>query len=203
MSHPEAPGAAAGPAPYPLPPTAVRRGIGVGGALTAAAGVPALAATEQLSLAQSHLLICLIALVPLGLYIGRVDRSVHRIPNWAVGALALIHLGAAAGVAAAGGLPAALTALALAGAAAVIFTALHLFGGTGMGDVKFVTAAAVGLGVHGPGAWVLAVTLSYLLAATLAAIPRLLTGRRHEKIPLGPYLVAGHLIMLLVLLLTA
>lgn len=203
MSHPEAPGAAAGPAPYPLPPTAVRRGIGVGGALTAAAGVPALAATEQLSLAQSHLLICLIALVPLGLYIGRVDRSVHRIPNWAVGALALIHLGAAAGVAAAGGLPAALTALALAGAAAVIFTALHLFGGTGMGDVKFVTAAAVGLGVHGPGAWVLAVTLSYLLAAVLAAVPRLLTGRRHEKIPLGPYLVAGHLIMLLVLLLTA
>lgn len=203
MSHPEAPAAAAGPAPYPLPPTAVRRGIGAGGALTAAAGVPALAATEQLSLAQSHLLICLIALVPLGLYIGRVDRSVHRIPNWAVGALALIHLGAAAGVAAAGGLPAALTALALAGAAAVIFTALHLFGGTGMGDVKFVTAAAVGLGVHGPGAWVLAVTLSYLLAAVLAAVPRLLTGRRHEKIPLGPYLVAGHLIMLLVLLLTA
>ena len=46
MSHPEAP-AATGPAPYPLPPTAVRRGIGAGGALTAAAGVPALAATEQ------------------------------------------------------------------------------------------------------------------------------------------------------------
>ena len=203
MSHPEAPGAAAGPAPYPLPPTAVRRGIGAGGALAAAAGVPALAATEQLSLAQSHLLICLIALVPLGIYIGRVDRSVHRIPNWAVAALALIHLGAAAGVAAAGGQAAALTALALTGAAAVIFTSLHLLGGTGMGDVKFVTAAAVGLGVHGPGAWVLAVTLSYLLAATLAAIPRLLTGRRHEKIPLGPYLVAGHLIVLLVLLLTA
>ena len=202
MSHPEAP-AATGPAPYPLPPTAVRRGIGAGGALTAAAGVPALAATEQLSLAQSHLLICLIALVPLGIYIGRVDRSVHRIPNWAVAALALIHLGAAAGVAAAGGQAAALTALALTGAAAVIFTSLHLLGGTGMGDVKFVTAAAVGLGVHGPGAWVLAVTLSYLLAATLAAIPRLLAGRRHEKIPLGPYLVGGHLIVLLVLLLTA
>ena len=49
----------------------------------------------------------------------------------------------------------------------------------------------------------LAVTLSYLLAATLAAIPRLLAGRRHEKIPLGPYLVGGHLIVLLVLLLTA
>mgnify|MGYP006999779973 FL=1 len=113
------------------------------------------------------------------------------------------HLGAAAGVAAAGGQAAALTALALTGAAAVIFTSLHLLGGTGMGDVKFVTAAAVGLGVHGPGAWVLAVTLSYLLAATLAAIPRLLTGRRHEKIPLGPYLVGGHLIVLLVLLLTA
>ena len=202
MSHPEAP-AATGPAPYPLPPTAVRRGIGAGGALTAAAGVPALAATEQLSLAQSHLLICLIALVPLGIYIGRVDRSVHRIPNWAVAALALIHLGAAAGVAAAGGQAAALTALALTGAAAVIFTSLHLLGGTGMGDVKFVTAAVAGLGVHGPGAWVLAVTLSYLLAATLAAIPRLLTGRRHEKIPLGPYLVGGHLIVLLVLLLTA
>ena len=104
MSHPEAP-AAADPAPYPLPPTAVRRGIGAGGALTAAAGVPALAATEQLSLAQSHLLICLIALVPLGIYIGRVDRAVHRIPNWAVAALALIHLGAAAGVAAAGSAP--------------------------------------------------------------------------------------------------
>ena len=202
MSHPEAP-AATGPAPYPLPPTAVRRGIGAGGALTAAVGVPAFAATEQLSLAQSHLLICLIALVPLGIYIGRVDRAVHRIPNWAVAALALIHLGAAAGVAAAGGQAAALTALALTGAAAVIFTSLHLLGGTGMGDVKFVTAAAVGLGVHGPGAWVLAVTLSYLLAATLAAIPRLLTGRRHEKIPLGPYLVGGHLIVLLVLLLTA
>ena len=79
----------------------------------------------------------------------------------------------------------------------------HMRAGTKMGDVKFVTAAAAGLGVHGPGAWVLAVTLSYLLAATLAAIPRLLTGRRHEKIPLGPYLVGGHLIVLLVLLLTA
>ncbi|MGW3946329.1 prepilin peptidase [Micrococcus endophyticus] len=196
LEHP-----AAGPAPYPLPPAAVRRGIGAGGALVAAAGVPALAATAALTPTQAHLLVCLIALAPLGIYIAAIDWAVRRIPNWAVAALALIHLGAAAGMALAGELDAAFTALMLALVAGVLFTAMHLLGGTGMGDVKFVTAAAAGLGVHGPGAWVLAVVLSYLLAAVLAAAPRLFTGRRHEKIPLGPYLVAGHLIVLLALLL--
>ena len=95
---------------------------------------------------------------------------------------------------------AALTALALAGAAAVIFTSLHLLGGTGMGDVKLVTVAALATGVHGPGAWVLAILASYVLAALFGAVPALLRGQRKTRVPMAPYLVAGHVLALLAVL---
>ena len=103
-------------------------------------------------------------------------------------------------MAAAGGQAAALTALALTGAAAVIFTSLHLLGGTGMGDVKLVTVAALAIGAHGPGAWVLAILASYVLAALFGAVPALLRGQRKTRVPMAPYLVAGHVLALLAVL---
>ena len=83
---------------------------------------------------------------------------------------------------------------------AVVLMVMHLIGGTGMGDVKLVTVAALAIGVHGPGAWVLAILASYVLAALFGAVPALLRGQRKTRVPMAPYLVAGHVLALLAVL---
>ena len=56
------------------------------------------------------------------------------------------------------------------------------------------------IGAHGPGAWVLAILASYVLAALFGAVPALLRGQRKTRVPMAPYLVAGHVLALLAVL---
>ncbi|MEU1713199.1 A24 family peptidase [Micrococcus luteus] len=184
---------------HPLPSARSRRAATLAATITAAAAVPLLAAAGM-DPARAHALAALLVLIPLGVYLARVDLAVHRLPNWAVAAVAAGNLGALIGLgmtgpaAAAGGMI--LGALLTAALAAVIFLVMHLIGGTGMGDVKLVAACALAIGAHGMGAWLLAVLASYVLAALIVAVPALLSGRR-GRVALGPYLVAGHALALI------
>lgn len=187
------------PAPYTVPPRTVRTLIGPGGALAALLGIAG-AAVAGLPVLMVHAALALIAPACLGIYMARVDRAHRLIPNWAVAALGAINLGAAVGLLVTGYGAWALQGLVVTVIAAVVLMVMHLIGGTGMGDVKLVTVAALAIGVHGPGAWVLAILASYVLAALFGAVPALLRGQRKTRVPMAPYLVAGHVLALLAVL---
>lgn len=180
---------------YPLPSARLRRAVTLAAAAAGAALVPLLAATGTTP-TRAHALTALLVLIPLGAYLARVDLAVHRLPNWAVTALAAGNLAALAGLALAGAPTMILPALLITALAGAAFMAMHLIGGTGMGDVKLATAGALAVGAHGMGPWLLAVLASYLLAALIAAVPALIAGRR-GRVALGPYLIAGHVLALI------
>ena len=46
----------------------------------------------------------------------------------------------------------------------------------------------------------LAILASYVLAALFGAVPALLRGQRKTRVPMAPYLVAGHVLALLAVL---
>lgn len=186
--------------PYTLPPRPVRVLVGVGGALAALLAVAGLPSLTGITVLQAHAGTTLAALAGLGLYAAGVDRAHRLIPNWSVAALGTINGGALLALLLTGHGAWALQAGVVTLIAAVLMLAMHLFGGTGMGDVKLISVAALALGAHGPGAWALAIGASYVLAAVIGAVPAWLREGRGARLAMAPYLVAGHALALLAVL---
>jgi len=132
-----------------------------------------------------------------------VDVREHRLPNALTGAAAIgcglaLLLDLVAGVvdrvgAEAGDvvLPAVLGALAAAAVAALVFGALSLAGGMGMGDAKLVPSLAAAAALVSLETALAAFALAFL-SGGIAAIGRLVARRdRRERLAFGPYLLAG------------
>lgn len=186
--------------PYTPPARPVRILIRVGGALIALLAIVGLPALTGITVFQAHAGATLAALAGLGLYMGRVDHATRLIPNWSVAALGTINLGALLALLITGHAAWVLQAGVVTLIAVALMLAMHLFGGTGMGDVKLITVAALALGAHGPGAWALAIGSSYVLAGLIGAVPALLREGRGARLAMAPYLVAGHALALLAVL---
>jgi leader peptidase (prepilin peptidase)/N-methyltransferase len=133
-----------------------------------------------------------------------IDARHHRLPNRLVLPALLITLVGQLLAAALGAegwrLP---LALALASAAFGLGLVLSLRGFMGMGDTKLLTAMALALGWFSPLAFGLALLVSFGLAGAVALVATVLRGASLQtKMPLGPYLLAGHLAALVQVLTT-
>src|SRR3954471_18643936 len=118
----------------------------------------------------------------------RIDLAEHRLPD----ALTLPGFAAALAGAAGGaamGQPI-LPILAAAAAVLVLFLLLALGGGMGLGDVKLAGALALVLGALGAPAVLLALVGAFLPGG-LGALLLLARSGRSERLPFGPFLLAG------------
>ena len=187
----DAPAAPTGDRPYCMPARGTRRVITLAAA-AAGAGICA-AATHLIHLpGPAAVSIAALALqLCLGAPIAATDVFHHRIPNWLVAALALATLAVLA-VHPALLLPG-LTAAAAVGVGLFL---LNLVGAVGMGDVKLIAVCALTWGVHGPGTTLLALGAGFALSMP-AALTMMRAGRRRERIPMGPGILAGSVLTLI------
>lgn len=140
-------------------------------------------------------LVVWLLLVPVGLLLATVDFTVHRLPDIVtlpLAAIALIGLGGATLMPAAGGSwrTALLGSLTLGACYFVLF--LINPRGFGFGDVKLAPALGAVLGWYGWGILLIGTFAGYLFGA-LYGVGLILTRRagRKSTIPFGPFLVAG------------
>ncbi|WP_295015264.1 A24 family peptidase [uncultured Micrococcus sp.] len=177
--------------PYRMPTRGTRRAITL---TAAAAGAAICAGATHLGAVPGPAAVSLAAIalqLTLGVPIAVTDFRHHRIPNWLVSALALATLAVLLTQ------PAVLLpALAAAAATGVGLFLLNLAGGMGMGDVKLIAVCALAWGIHGPGTTLLGAGLGFVLSMP-AALTMMHAGRRHERIPMGPGILAGSVLTLI------
>ena len=170
-------------------------------AVTVAAGSIALSVDAMLAgrgaflLFGSYALLCLICTA-----IAFIDFRRGIIPDWlnlSIAGLGLVQ------AAAAGGAPVAIEAIGEGVAAGAIFWLLRRLyflwrksDGLGLGDVKFLAAAAIWVGIAGIPTLLLIAALAALAAAgSLQLAGQQMT--RQTVLPFGPFLAAGLLLTLL------
>ncbi|WP_327353733.1 A24 family peptidase [Streptomyces sp. NBC_01304] len=134
-------------------------------------------------------------LAPAGVLLATVDHAVHRLPDvltLPLAAAAVVLLGAAANLDAAGGswLGSVLGGLALGGVYFLLF--LINPSGMGFGDVKLATVLGVTLGWYGGGVLIVGFMTGVFYAGGYA-LALVLLGRAGRKtaMPLGPCMLAG------------
>lgn len=178
---------------YQRPPRALRRFAWVVSALLSAVILAVLVLGFGVEIQTATAVIALSLSVIIGVPIAVIDHRYLLIPNWLVGALGAGLLVSV--------LPNPVPALLGAACVAVLYMALHLTMGMGMGDVKLATVCALAWGALGVGPLVVGV-LAGFAASFPAALRAILKGRRGTHMAFGPWILAGSLITLVWSLLT-
>ena len=122
-----------------------------------------------------------------------IDARTHRLPNrWVASCavLGVILLGSAGVLA--GDLSGFTRGLVVGTGASLVFLAIHLCGGMGMGDVKYAWVLGFYLGTLGVNTAWWGLWLSFALAAAAVVARRLLCGSAGvRRIPFGPFMTTG------------
>lgn len=122
-----------------------------------------------------------------------IDARTHRLPNRWVASCALAGIGLMGAAGWSAGDTSAFTRGLLVGtAASLVFLLIHLCGGMGMGDVKYVWVLGFYLGTLGfDTAW-WGLWSSFALASLVILVRRWQRGSpRVARIPFGPFLTLG------------
>ncbi len=123
--------------------------------------------------------------------LARVDFREHRLPNRLV-LVALVGgvFGFALTAQLRGDLGLLVNACAGSFIACMIYLAIHLLGGMGMGDVKYAAVVGLYLGSLGWNYLYVGSLISFTGAAVWA-LPLLFTQRKTRNVPFGPFMAAG------------